>query len=302
MRYIDDNGEKYVRNIIYQYWQGDLKPGVKYSTKLIKEYANRIGAEYRFDHNIQIASKTVNVPIYYEPANPLVDPSFDEYDNVALIDIDVYPVEGLTENLFHLDGEDAGICTEPKQPHFRQIYDVAGITNQNDKRWCELLKRKWGIEYSFDSKERPMVYNTGVVVISKAGLQKMKTTWPSFQEYVNEMSGFPRFYRLFQDYFSAMIHMPGFNFKAMDNGWNCYMHKVGSHPNAQIGDNRGYGGNAPKLVHVMFRTADDWPVSAINDVVNKPIREWNLPVHKEWPNDAEKTSNTLLTELNRIYA
>ena len=69
-----------MKNIIYQYWQGNLKPGVIYSTKLMKEYADRIGAEYRFDHNIQIASKTVNVPIYDDPANPLVDPSFDEYD------------------------------------------------------------------------------------------------------------------------------------------------------------------------------------------------------------------------------
>ena len=96
MKYIDDNGEKYVRNIIYQYWQGDLKPGVKYSTKLMKEYADRIGAEYRFDHNIQIASKTVNVPIYYEPANPLVDPSFDEYDNVALVFIFCNPAFEIT--------------------------------------------------------------------------------------------------------------------------------------------------------------------------------------------------------------
>lgn len=286
-----------MKNIIYQYWQGDLKPGVVYSTKLMKEYADRIGAEYRFDHNINIASKFVNVPIYYEPANPLVDSSFDEYDNVALVDIDVYPIDGLTENLFHLDGEDAGICTEPKQPYFRQIYNVAGITNENDHRWCKLLKRKFGIEYSFDQENRPMVYNTGVVVISKAGLQKMKMDWPSFQQYVNEMDGFPKFYRLFQDYFSAMIHMPDFNFKAMDNGWNCYMHKVGSHPNATIGDNRGAN---PKLVHVMFRTADDWPEAALNDVVNKPVDSWKLPVHKGWPNDEVKSSNPLLNELNRI--
>ena len=48
-------------NIIYQYWKGPMKPGVVASTRLMKEYADRIGAEYRFDHNIEIASKTVNV-------------------------------------------------------------------------------------------------------------------------------------------------------------------------------------------------------------------------------------------------
>lgn len=285
-----------MKNIIYQYWQGDLKPGVIYSTKLMKEYADRIGAEYRFDHNIQIASKTVNVPIYYEPANPLVDPSFDVYDNVALVDIDVYPTEGLTDDMFMLDGEDACICTEPKQPHFRQIYNVAGITNANDMNWTRHLKNVWNIEYSYDRENRPMVYNTGVVVISKNGLKKIKKEWPTFQQYVNQMNAFPRFYKLFQDYFSAMIHYGDFVFARMPNSWNCYMHKVGSHPNATIGDNRGAD---PKLVHVMFRTADDWPEAALNDVVNKPVNEWKLPVHKEWPNDAV-ASNSLIGQINKI--
>ena len=120
-----------MKNIIYQYWQGDMKPGVIESTRLLKEYADRIGAEYRFDHNITIAGKIVNVPIYYEPANPLVDISFDKYDNVALVDIDVFPVDGLNDNMFDiLDGDDAGICTEPKQPHFREIYNSGGITSE----------------------------------------------------------------------------------------------------------------------------------------------------------------------------
>ena len=34
-----------MKNIIYQYWKGPLKPGIKLSTKLMKEYADRIGAE-----------------------------------------------------------------------------------------------------------------------------------------------------------------------------------------------------------------------------------------------------------------
>jgi hypothetical protein len=274
-----------MRNMIYQYWKGPLKPGVVASHKLIKKYAETIGAEYRFDHDIEIASKTVDIPIYYEPANPLVDDSFDEYDNVLLIDIDVFPVEGLSENIFEvLDGEDAGICTEPKQPRYREIFNVAGITNENDVKWARLLRDEWGIDYSYDKKSRPMVYNTGVVVISKAGLQKMKKEWPSFQEYVNLMRrhNMPRFYSLFQDYFSAFIHMDGFNFQAMPNSWNSYMHKLGSHPNAIANDTRT---EDTKLVHIMFRTADDWPADALWRITNKPMAEWDLPVHAEWPND-----------------
>lgn len=204
---------------------------------------------------------------------------------MALVDIDVFPIEGLTDNLFDQIGDaDATICSEPKQPYFRQIYNVAGITNENDVKWATLLRMIWGVKYSFDDKSRPMVYNTGVVVISKTGLQKMKKTWPKFQEYIDAMrtAGLPKFYTLFQDYFSAFIHRSDFTFSSMDNGWNSYMHKIGSHPNAKIGDNRTTN---TKLVHVMFRTADDWPEDVLWRVTNKPIEEWNLPVHKNWPND-----------------
>ena len=290
-----------MKNIIYQYWKGDMKPGVEYSCKLMKEYADRIGAEYKFDFNTTIAGQVVNVPIYYEPANPLVDDSFDEYDNVMLCDVDVFPTEGLSDNIFDLlDGEDAGICTEPKQPYFRTIYNSGGINSQIDKQWADRCKRHWGVEYLVDDKKRPEVFNTGVVVISKAGLAKMKSEWPTFQEYVDQMDGFPKFYRLFQDYFSAFIHLPGFNLKRLPNEWNCYMHKVGSHPNAEIGDNRP---DNAKLVHIMFRTADDWPTDVLWRITNKPIAEWNLPLHKEWPNDpAPKSSNSLVDALAAINA
>ena len=283
-----------MRNLIYQYWQGDMKPGVTESTRLMKEYANLIGAEYRFDHNVTIASKTVDVPIYYEPANPLVDPYFDVYDNIALIDIDVFPTANVLNGIykknnkgnifFVLNGEDAAICTEPKQPYFRTIYNSGGITSEIDKKWAKVLKDQWDINYSYDEKDRPKVYNTGVVLISKSGLQFMKAQWPSFQQYVDVMRKhrFPKFYTLFQDYFSAFIHMDGFKFKEMDNKWNCYMHKVGSHPNATIGDNRT---EDAKLVHIMFRTADNWPAEALWQITNLPIADWKLPVNKGWPND-----------------
>ena len=287
-----------MKNIIYQYWKGDLKPGVKYSCKLMKEYAKRIGVEYRFDHNKTIAGKVVNVPIYYEPANPLVSDDFDEYDNVMLCDVDVFPTEGLSDNIFDLlDGEDAGICTEPKQPYFRTIYASGGITSDIDKRWAKVCKDNWGVDYPVDKLDRPEVFNTGVVVISKAGLKKMKTEWPTFQEYVNQMRELPNFYRLFQDYFSAFIHLPNFNLKRLPNEWNCYMHKVGSHPNAKIGDNRPK--NA-KLVHIMFRTADDWSTDVLWRITNKPVSEWNLHLHKEWPNEPSKTDNSLLGQLKDI--
>ena len=114
----------------------------------------------------------------------------------------------------------------------------------------------------------------------------MKETWPSFQQYVNAVQGYcPYFYKLFQDYFSAMIHTNGFKFKRMHNGWNSYMHKLRSHPNATINDTRT---EETKLVHIMFTTADDWPREALWSITNEPRKMWRnkIPVWKEWPNDA----------------
>jgi hypothetical protein len=227
------------------------------------------------------------VQIYYEPANPLVDGSFDKYDNVMLVDIDVFPVDQLTENIFdQIEDYDAAICTEPQQPYFRSIYNVAGITSANDKKWAGILKSKWNIDYSYDNG-LPKVYNTGVVVISKLGLANIKLTWPTFQQYVNEMrkNNLPVFYTYFQDYFSAFIHRKEFRFKELDNGWNSYMHKLGSHPNAKVNDTRT---EKTKLVHVMFRTADDWPEDVLWRVTNCPASLWNLPVPAGWPNDPPK--------------
>ena len=39
------------------------------------------------------------------------------------------------------------------------------------------------------------------------------------------------------------------------------------------------------LVHIMFRTADNWPAEALWQITNLPIADWKLPVNKGWPND-----------------
>ena len=52
-------------------------------------------------------------------------------------------------------------------------------------------------------------------------------------------------------------------------------------------------------LYMLCRTADDWPAEALNDIVNKPVNEWKLPVHKEWPNDAPAV-NSLVGQINKI--
>ena len=48
------------KNLIYQVWAGELRSACKHSSKLMKEYADRIGADYRLDIDPNIASSLCN--------------------------------------------------------------------------------------------------------------------------------------------------------------------------------------------------------------------------------------------------
>ena len=74
------------KNLIYQVWAGDLRPGCMYSEKLFREYAKKIDADYRLDLSPNIASKHVEGKdgIYFEWLNPIIDDSFLEYEPKCL--------------------------------------------------------------------------------------------------------------------------------------------------------------------------------------------------------------------------
>ena len=110
-----------MKNLIYQVWAGEMRPGCRYSEKLFREYAEKIGADYRLDISPNIASKHVRKDgMYFEWLNPMFDDSFLEYDKVCVIDLDVFPVENLTTNIFDEPIKDFGICTEPFQGKYRE--------------------------------------------------------------------------------------------------------------------------------------------------------------------------------------
>jgi len=83
-----------MKNLIYQVWCGTLTEEAKVSSKLMKQYADRIGVEYLLHTNPNIASKRVNSDgPYWEWLNPTIDDSFLEYDNVLVLDLDIFPVK-----------------------------------------------------------------------------------------------------------------------------------------------------------------------------------------------------------------
>ena len=64
-----------MKNLIYQVWAGDLRPGCKYSSKLMKEYADKVGADYRLDVDQNIATKLVDANgMYWKECYPESEP------------------------------------------------------------------------------------------------------------------------------------------------------------------------------------------------------------------------------------
>lgn len=87
-------------NIILQHFDGELRPLDKLSLKNIKAYADMIGAEHRL-----ITGK----PFRKHLTSPcqkvyMLDEEFDKYDDVLMLDIDMFAPKGMTENVFEVSG------------------------------------------------------------------------------------------------------------------------------------------------------------------------------------------------------
>lgn len=87
-------------NIILQHFDGELRELDKLSMANIQEYAEMVGAEYRL-----ITGRPFR-PHLTSPCQKvhMIDEEFDEYDQVLMLDIDMFAPKGMTENVFELEG------------------------------------------------------------------------------------------------------------------------------------------------------------------------------------------------------
>lgn len=266
-----------MKNLIYQVWSGSLSEEAKVSSKLMKAYAERIGAEYMLEINPNIASKICDVPMYFEWLNPILDDRFLKYDKILSVDLDVFPVENLKENIFEEDVGDIGACTELFQGKQRATVTVGGhINKKNDEKWASVIKQNWGVDLPRDGDGNLKVYNAGMVVFTKEGIQKAKE-WMPFQEYINFMrnKGFGRFYTVDQNYFHLMVCSNyGVDFREMDNGWNSQIHYVRG-PLAITNNINDERTKNTKLVHVQM-TGHKWNEQSLYEIVNLPQSKWKF--------------------------
>jgi len=208
-----------MKTLIYQFWSGKMPEYARASRHLFKDYARSIGAEYRFDENPRFFR--VRYARYYHSLRPVFDADFHAYDRVLFADMDVFPVEELRRNVFDEPVDHVALVQEPEQDELRKIR-VGNINLENDRRWAAYVERKWNLNVPRGPAGNPDVFNTGVILYSRSGMEAGRALFPSPRSYMfwMKIKRFPWFYRIDQNYLSAFAFLPGMRFSRLNQDWN----------------------------------------------------------------------------------
>ena len=266
-----------MKTIIYQYWDGIEKPGNKAGVELMKQYADKIGADHVYEKDANFITNIGSYSSSYGLFKAIYE--YSDYDYVMYADCDLVPRDDCTENIFeNLGDHDIGICEEPNAPLARKKYTIGGgINNKNDEAWVSLIEKKWNVTLPRTKDGLPKVYNSGMVLWSKAGMEKAREKLYDFGKYVNLINAFklPPFYTCDQHYIHAMLEVCNFNWIQMPYKWNSSVHydpgvKIQPRP---VIDLRKKDYN---FVHIQINGADNFSKEKIHTIVNKPVKEWQL--------------------------
>lgn len=267
-------------NLIYQYWDGPPRSGNTASSKQMKAYADRIGADYLFEDNPKWRNDLGKYSPHYGQFKVMYDPKFEKYENILFLDCDIFPVEGLSENPFENFTADLGICTEIWQPKGRSLPESMNshINTKYDEIWAKAIKDKWGAIMPRTDEGLLKVYNTGVVLYSRKGIEKMKKTFIPFREYMDYITskGLSGYYTCDQPYLHAMMFICNLDFVEMDYGWNSQVHYLGNHNTPSPRPVNDLRSSTTKFVHVQLTCADDFDEKKLWRITNLPVADWNI--------------------------
>jgi hypothetical protein len=267
------------RNAIYQYWDGVDTSGNRAGSAAMRRYAERIGATYIYEHNPRFVTDLGPYSPHYGAFKPIYDPRFDEFDHLLFADTDVFPVDGLVEDIFEqFTGQpeiQVGVCEEWQQPEMRKRFP-GPIDHAKDERWVRMVESRWPVRMPRTLGGLPRVFNSGVVVYSREGRERARRKFVPFSQYVNMVrrAGLPAFYTCDQPYLHAMLEVAAMRWIVMDYRWNSSIHFTPgtTGPNRPVNDLRT---NA-NLVHVQLRGADHFDAERLWTIVNKPVAGWGF--------------------------
>lgn len=258
-----------MKNLIYQFWEGDITPGNQAGADLMYEYAQSIGVEYQFELNptwpkdarLQRSNIAGKFKPHYGAFKPIFDTLYDQYDNILFCDTDIIPIG--KENIFNEFDKvpsDLWIAEEHMGPSQRSLYksQFGSPDIKNDKRWADIVTKNYGSRIPLDNKGRPRVFNSGVVMYSKKARIQCREKFTPFDRYCSGIAWvkLPGFYESDQNYLHA--HMCAFlNWSVMPYKWNSQMF----YKPETSGKNRptmDYRTPDTQFVHLQQSDADDW--------------------------------------------
>ena len=137
-----------MKNIILQHWTGDVNELTRLSVANISKYATKIGADYKF------VQGNVFRPHLSPPCQKIymLDEVFDEYDNVVMLDPDMFTRKGMNDDIFDESITGIGKVTEIQERlvrsmvrQHRQLADAnypywGGAVRKIDRETRQLLR------------------------------------------------------------------------------------------------------------------------------------------------------------------
>lgn len=257
-----------MKNLIYQFWSGNMPYYAKVSSKKIKDYASYIGAEYLVNTDKSI--KGGNHTEYMNCFLPIHDEKFHDYDNVLFLDMDIFPVDNIEDNIFESENNGIAMAKELGMPEIR--YNSSGpISGKADETWAKIVESTYNVTLPRDEKNRLEVYNSGVVLYTKEALIEAKKNFVPISSYQQKMRGLNKFYSLDQNYLHAMLFTGVTGMTELNPKWNSQIYFNGKGNPRPIKDNRT---PATQLVHLQLRGRDSLTDEKIHDIVNEPVNKW----------------------------
>ncbi len=264
-----------MKNLIYQYWDGDAPSGCKIGWENMRIYAKHIGAEHVFEDNPGFVTNLGRYSKVYGCLKPIFDKAFGEYDNILYADTDIFAVDGLRENIFDGFTAEMGICTEPFQPEFRKTLS-GKLTGETEEQWAQAITARWKVEMPRTDSGLLKVYNGGLFMLSNKGIMKARKKFVPFKKYMKyvKSQGLRGIYQSDQNYIHAMLKVADMDYVELDNGWNSYVHWYFDSENKKhLNDMRTEN---TKFVHIQLSGADDLDAGTLWKITNLPEREWGL--------------------------